>query len=116
MEQNKNKKDIIVKIILKEIKKGKQKFTIYSGVTALGNWFDLTFGAKVVKPTKTTAFIIKADNWFTAWKKNQETGEYILNKSGQRIKKLVLMQLDEELTPDDERYPESFKYSGDLEV
>jgi len=41
MEQNKNKKDIIVKIILKEIKKGKQKFTVYSGVTALGNWFNI---------------------------------------------------------------------------
>jgi len=26
------------------------------------------------------------------------------------------MQLDEELTPDDARYPESFKFSGDLEV
>ena len=88
----------------------------YSGVTALGNWFDIVFGDKVVKPTKTSTFIVKGDNWFTAWKKNQETNEYILNKEGQRIKKLVIMALDEEITPDDERYPESLKYSGDLEV
>lgn len=114
--ENKIKKDIIVKIVLKEIKKGKQKFVVYSGITALGNWFDLTFGEKVVKPTKTTTFIIKAENWFTTWKKNQTTGEFILNKDGNKIKKLVLLQLDEELTPDDARYPESLKYEGDLEV
>ena len=116
MEQ-KEKKQIIVKIIVKEIKKGKQKFNVYSGLTALGNWFDIAFGdEKIIRPTKTTTFIIKPENWFTAFKKNKDTGEYILNKEGQRIKKLVIMGLDEELTVDDERYPESLKYDGDLEV
>lgn len=114
------KKEIIVKIIRKVKKSNGKKFPVYSGITSLGNWFDIQFTENVVKPTKTSVFLIKPDNWFVTTKKNKdEDGEYtidILNKKGEKIKKLVIKQLDEELTEDDERFPDSLKYEGITEV
>lgn len=114
------KQEIIVKIMKKVIKKNGKKFPVYTGLTSLGNWFDLKFDEKVVKPQKSTVFIIKPEHWQLLNKmQKDEDGEYtinVLNKKGEKVKVLYIEQLDEELTEDDARYPESLRYTGVTQV
>lgn len=113
MEQN-TKKDIICKIIHKEIKKGKNTYVVYSAITEKGNWFDVTFAKDVIIPTKNDVIKVKAENWFTKYKKDAND-KYILNKDGERIKKLVIKAIDEIL--DYEEYPDRFKqYDLDTDI
>lgn len=104
--ENKIKKEFIGRIVVKEIVKGKQKFNAYSCVTEKGNWFDVSFYNDVVKPTKNCVIRVSGDNWFTQYKKN-EKGEYILNKEGQKIKRLVIKGIDDILNY--EEIPSSLK-------
>lgn len=114
------KQEIIVKIIKKVIKKNGKKFPVYTALTSLGNWFDVQFGEKVVTPQKTSVFIIKPDNWQVFNKRQKDAdGEYtidVLNKKGEKVKKLYITQLDEEITEDDERFPDSLRYEGVTQV
>lgn len=113
MEQNK-KKDIICKIIQKEITKGKKTFVVYSALTEKGNWFDVTFAKDVIIPPKNSVIKVTGENWFTKYKKDQNDN-YVLNKDGERIKKLVIKAIDNIL--DFEEYPNCFKqYDLDTDI
>ena len=108
------RKDITIKIIRKEIEKGKQKFPVYTALTEKGNWFDITFGKDVIKPNETCVAKIKGENWFTTYKKD-DNKKLILNSKGEKIKKLVIMAIDEIL--DFEDYPTTFKhYDVDTDI
>ena len=114
MEQKEIKKDIICKIIHKEIKKGKNTYIVYSALTEKGNWFDVIFAKDVIIPTKNDVIKVKAENWFTKYKKDADD-KYILDKNGNRIKKLVIKAIDEIL--DLENYPDRFKqYDLDTDI
>ena len=114
------KKDAIIKIMKKVIKKNGKKFPVYTALTSNGAWFDVQFAESVVKPQKSAVFIVKADNWQVYNKRQKdEDGEYtidVLNKKGEKVKKLYITQLDEEITEDDPRFPESLKYDGITEI
>ena len=106
--------DIIIKIIVKEIKKDKQKFPVYSGITEKGNWFDITFSKDVIKPTKNIVAKIKGENWFTTYKRDSDDN-LIKNNKGEKIKKLVILGIDTIL--EYEEYPECFKnYDVDTDI
>ena len=108
------KKDIKIKIIVKEITKGKKTFQVYTGLTEKGNWFDITFSKDVVKPSKNIVVLVKGVNWFTTYKKD-ENDKLILDSKGNKIKKLVIMNIDEELT--DDEIPQCFKnYDLDTDI
>ena len=102
------RKDITIKVIVKEIEKGKQKFNVYTALTEKGNWFDITFKKDVIKPDKTSVIKVKGENWFTTYKKD-DNDKYITDSKGKRIKKLVILAIDDIL--DYEEYPDSLKYS-----
>lgn len=109
-----NRKGIIVKVIVKEIKKGKQTFNVYTALTEKGNWFDITFAKDVVKPDKTSVIRVDGVNWFTTYKKD-ENKKLILNSKGEKIKKLVILNIDDIL--DFEEYPDVFKnYDLDTDI
>lgn len=109
-----NKKGFIGRIIVKEKTKGKQKFQVYSCVTENGNWFDVTFANDVVKPIKNEVIKVSADNWFTTYKKDKDE-KVVLDKNGNKVKKLVILAIDEIL--DREDYPQCFKsYDLDTEI
>ena len=109
-----NRKDILVKVIVKEIKKGKQTFNVYTGLTEKGNWFDITFSKDVIKPDKTSVIKVKGENWFTTYKKD-DNKVAIKNSKGEKIKKLVILNIDDILEFDE--YPEVFKnYDLDTDI
>ena len=107
-----NRKDVVLKVIVKEIKKGKQSFPVYVALTEKGNWFDITFSGDVIKPDKNIVIKVKGENWFTTYKKD-DSNKLILNSKGEKIKKLVILKIDDIL--DYEEYPEAFK-SYDLDT
>lgn len=107
MENKIKRNDITIKIIRKEIEKGKQKFPVYTAFTLKGNWFDVTFGKDVIKPNETIVAVIKGANWFTTFKRDDKKN-FILNKKGEKIKKLVIMQIDDVIPF--EEWNEQFKY------
>ena len=109
-----NRKDILVKVIVKEIKKGKQTFNVYTALTEKGNWFDVTFRKNVIKPDKTSIIKVKGENWFTTYKKDEDK-KVILNSKGEKIKKLVILNIDDILEFDE--YPDIFKnYDLDTDI
>lgn len=108
------RKDIIVKIIVKEITKGKTKFNVYTALTEKGNWFDITFQKDVVKPSKNIVCKISGANWFTKYKTDDKK-KVILDGKGNKIKKLIILNIDEVLEFDD--YPQCFKnYDLDTDI
>ena len=109
-----NRKDIILKVVVKEIKKGKQVFNVYTALTEKGNWFDITFQKDIIKPDKNIVIKVKGENWFTTYKKD-DNKKLVLNSKGEKIKKLVILNIDDIL--DFEEYPDVFKnYDLDTDI
>lgn len=115
MENKKvSRKDVILKVIVKEIKKGKQSFKVFTALTEKGNWFDITFQRDVIKPDKNIVIKVKGNNWFTTYKQD-DNKKYILDSKGNKIKKLVILNIDDILEFDE--YPECFKnYELDTDI
>ena len=101
------RKDIIVKVVVKEITKGKQTFNVFTALTEKGNWFDITFSKDVVKPDKNVVIRVKGENWFTTYKKD-DNDKLILNSKGEKIKKLVILAIDDIL--EENEIPDSLKH------
>ena len=58
--------------------------------------------------------LVKGNNWFTTYKKD-ENDKLILDSKGNKIKKIVIMAIDEELT--DDEIPQCFKnYDLDTDI
>ena len=67
-----------------------------------------------IKPDKTSVIKVKGDNWFTTYKKDEDK-KPILNSKGEKIKKLVILNIDDVL--DFDEYPEVFKnYNLDTDI
>ena len=64
-----NKKEIIIRIVKNIVKTNGKKFPTYRCITSRGNWFDVKFDDKVVKPNKSAVFIVKPENWMVLDKK-----------------------------------------------
>ena len=109
-----NRKDIILKVVVKEIKKGKQVFNVYTALTEKGNWFDITFQKDIIEPDKNIVIKVKGENWFTTYKKD-DNKKLVLNSKGEKIKKLVILNIDDIL--EFEEYPDVFKnYDLDTDI
>lgn len=85
---------VIVKVIVKEMptKDGKRKFKVYSCLTCKEAWFDMRFAGNAEAPTKSGTIIelIEGVNFFMDFKKDKETGKFILDSEGQKIPMMVV--------------------------